>query len=121
MVCYCTMAHCSKTGKDKSDFRHFLRFYKFPANNKALCAAWVKRSGLDPKSMSLKGTNVCSEHFNDSDFEEEHWKKSLLLHSLGDAMLKGYSIRLKPEALPNTEELTIINIIRHFKNLFTVF
>ena len=103
---YCCVAHCNKkqggTLNGESDFRRFIRWYRFP-KKKAMQKKWVARvlrriSDVHPESMY-----VCSEHFEDDDFV---YRNLLEADMFSGELLVGHHIKLKDDAVPNTDRKT---------------
>ena len=102
----CCVAHCNKkqggTLNGESDFRRFIRWYRFP-KKKAMQKKWVVRvlrriSDVHPESMY-----VCSEHFEDDDFV---YRNLLEADMFSGELLVGHHIKLKDDAVPNTDRKT---------------
>uniref|UniRef100_A0A0A9WNX9 THAP domain-containing protein 6 n=1 Tax=Lygus hesperus TaxID=30085 RepID=A0A0A9WNX9_LYGHE len=87
MVC-CAIAGCTNHGRHRK--YKGIRFYQFPKNPE-LKAKWIIACGrADPLNVST--ANVCSVHFQDSDYQRD-LKNELLKLPL--------KLRLKPDAVPN--------------------
>ena len=105
------MANCCVGGCTKkygsppngmSDFRRFIRFYRFP-KEKAMQKKWIarvfrRRQDINPQSMY-----VCSDHFEDDDFDFHSLQKAELF---SQERLKGLKVLLKKDAVPNTDRST---------------
>ena len=111
---YCAEGDCSNNTKGKSKKepfvsvwpgRKFIRFYKMPNPEKSeeakkLFKKWRLRMRRLPEDIT-KNSWVCSEHFCDDDFRPydlEYTKTT-------DSFSKKW-IRLKPDAVPNTDRST---------------
>ena len=104
----CCVDGCSKIkagrSSDESDFRCFLRWYKFP-KNQSLLKKWISRVNLQPSDPEVQVTSmyVCSDHFEDDDFVYRNLLQAELLSSNA---LAGHHIKLKEDAVPNTDRKT---------------
>ena len=102
MVNYCVVGGCSnREGRDKSTKRGFLVFHKSP-KDPARRADWDKRINRGEKDitkLSKSVYRVCSDHFNDQDYEEKEWDQYL---ETGEA--KG--MKLNKTCIPNTDPIT---------------
>ena len=77
---FCCAGNCTKKSGDVSSTRNFLRFHKFPRDNQ-LRKKWLERIDrrqIDAKSLS-KASVVCSDHFEDGDFNTSSFIKSTIL------------------------------------------
>ena len=104
---FCAFGGCSnRSGRNKTPAsqhpgRKFLKFHKLPADP-IRRKAWVARMKRDLKWKSSNYTKICSDHFSVSDFSEADlakWEDSV-------PGTKPPIIRLKPDAIPNTDRVT---------------
>ena len=104
---FCAFGGCSnrsernKTPASQHPGRKFLKFYKLPADP-IRRKAWVARMKRDLKWKPSNYTKICSDHFSVSDFSEADlakWEDSV-------PGTKPSIIRLKPDAIPNTDRVT---------------
>ena len=102
----CCVDGCSKIkaggASDESDFRCFIRWYKFP-KNQALQKKWIKRVKRPPSELNTQSMFVCSDHFEDDDFV---YRNLLQAEMLSSSALAGHHIKLKDDAVPNTDRKT---------------
>ena len=100
---YCCVGGCTKSwGRDSSDLRGFLRFHKFPSN-KTLCKEWIARIGRQSSDINTKSMVVCSDHFADNDFQLSDFVRAKVYSR---NQLKGVKVRIKRDAVPNTDRET---------------
>ena len=111
---YCAEGDCSNNTKGKSrkepfvsvwPGRKFIRFYKMPdpersVEAKKLFKKWRLRVQRRPEDITKKSW-VCSEHFCDDDFRPSDLEYTKTMESLSKKW-----IRLKPDAVPNTDRST---------------
>ena len=104
---FCAFGGCSnRSGRNKTPAsqhpgRKFLKFHKLPADP-IRRKAWVARMKRDLKWKPSNYTKICSDHFSVSDFSEADlakWEDSV-------PGTKPSIIRLKPDAIPNTDRVT---------------
>lgn len=100
----CCIDGCSKI-KDggvsaESDFRCFIRWYKFP-KNKCMQRKWMKR--VKRPTNDVQSMYICSDHFEDEDFV---YRNLLQAEMLSSDALAGHQIKLKDDAVPNTDRKT---------------
>ena len=99
---YCCVGGCSKRNGGESDFRRFIRFYRFPKKT-ALLKRWIARVNRVSEHLNPKSLFVCSEHFEDDDFV---YSSLLQADLLNDELLARHQIKLKDDAVPNTDRRT---------------
>lgn len=105
---FCCVGNCSKKrggalGNGDSDIRGFIRWYKFP-RDKTIRKKWIARVRRRPTDVSPDSMAVCSDHFEDDDFEPRGLLQADILLQAGRLKdLTGKHIKLKEDAIPNTE------------------
>ena len=106
---HCGEGDCTNSGKKKQlvskwPGRKFVRFYKMPDPEKQtdLFTKWKLRIRRRPEDVN-KNTRVCSEHFADEDFQPGDF---LTAQQSKPESMKRKWIRLKKDAVPNTERIT---------------
>ena len=108
---YCCVGNCTKKhSRDSSTLRHFLRFYRFP-KDAVLAKKWVDRIGRMPRDINTDKMVVCSDHFEEEDFNFRQYQHSLQLYNKNES-LKGTNITLKDDAIPNTDRSSGLKRIR---------
>lgn len=100
----CCIDGCSKIkvggASSESDFRCFIRWYKFP-KNKGMQRKWMKR--VNRPTNDVQSMYICSDHFEDEDFV---YRNLLQAEMLSSDALDGHQIKLKDDAVPNTDRKT---------------
>ena len=102
MVNHCVVGGCNnREGRDKSTRRDFLVFHKCPKNplRRATWDKRINRCDKDVKKLSHSVYRVCSDHFNDCDYQLRSWY--LYLKS---GLAKG--MKLNGSCIPNTDPVT---------------
>ena len=106
---HCGEGDCTNSGKKKQlvskwPGRKFVRFYKMPDPERQtdLFTKWKLRIRRRPEDVN-KNTRVCSEHFADGDFQPADF---LTAQQLEPESMKRKWIRLKKDAVPNTDRIT---------------
>lgn len=111
----CCVAKCNKIkGRDDSSVRDFLIFHNFPlkTKNKALIEKWTLRVGRPQGDVNSKSMHVCSDHF----CEEDYVPETLTKYRLNPGLFGTATIKLKPDATPNTDRTTNSYTIRPATN-----
>ena len=98
----CTNSYKKKQLVSKWPGRKFVRFYRMPdpEKRKDIFLQWKLRLRRRPEDVN-KNTRVCSEHFTDADFEPFDFSMS----QQSESTTRNW-IRLKKDAIPNTDRTT---------------
>ena len=77
----CCAGNCVKKTGDVSSRRKFIRFYRFPKDSN-LKKRWIERIDRIPDHVKRLANTaaVCSDHFEDGDFNTSNFLKSTILH-----------------------------------------
>ena len=99
----CCVYGCGNKSGDKTKFenRKFLRHYRFPKDPE-LQKEWMLRTErFDLKEIDPSNSWVCSEHFDDGDFEESNFLRSKLFY------YNRMQIPIKLDAVPKIDEAIV--------------
>ena len=104
---FCSMGGCSNRSSRNTTSSHpgrdFLRYLRPPQDAQER-KKWMTRMKRDIKSWTIgNNTRICSDHFFETDFEEEDLERYRSRLGTDD---KVTHIRLKPNSLPNTDRTT---------------
>lgn len=100
----CCVYGCSNKSGEKSQLaaRNFLRLYRFPKDLE-LQREWLLRTEReDQREVDPSGSFVCSDHFDDADFEESNFMRAKLYY------YHRMQIPLKSSAIPKIAEGIIV-------------
>lgn len=101
MVTSCVVGGCDNKATSQSTRRNFLKFHVVP-NDPTRRAQWNSRvHRLVDHVRKLKTYKVCSDHFDDADYNPDHFRVYKLM-----GFTRQMKLELKNDAIPNTNRST---------------